>query len=196
MNAELRDKWNRQYRDAEPGNQAPCEVLRDNLFLLPDSGTALDLACGLGANAIVLAEHGLDVTALDASSIAVEKLRRYASRHALTIKAMEENISQDSLPPCAYDVIVISRFLDRNLTDAIIRAIKPGGLLFYQTFIREKVSEVGPQNPTYLLETNELLRLFSLLRTVFYRENARIGDRRQGLRNETQFIGQKPLHNH
>jgi 2-polyprenyl-3-methyl-5-hydroxy-6-metoxy-1,4-benzoquinol methylase len=138
MSTAQENKWNRFYLEAEAGNQAPTEVLSDNAYLLPNSGTALDLACGLGANAIFLAELGMTVTALDISSIAIEKLRGYASRHAFRIEAKQDDISFTSLAPTAYDVIVISRFLDRTLTDAIINALKPGGLLFYQTFKRQR----------------------------------------------------------
>lgn len=192
MTAELEGKWNNRYREAEPGRQAPAEILSDNAFLLPESGSALDLACGLGANAIFLAERGFSVTALDISSVAIAKLKNHASRHALRIEARQQAIGPASLNPAAYDVIVISRFLDRTLTEAIINALRPGGLLFYQTFTREKIGADGPNNPAYLLEANELLTLFAALRTVFYRENALLGDVRQGLRNEAQFIGQKP----
>ncbi|WP_024296934.1 class I SAM-dependent methyltransferase [Methylomicrobium lacus] len=189
---ELREKWNRIYGQDEPGKQAPAPVLSENAFLLPPEGTALDLASGLGANAIFLAEHGMQVTALDISGVAIEKLHAYAGRHRLPIEAGQETISPASLPPSAFDVIVIGRFLDRSLTDAIINALKPGGLLFYQTFTRLKVNAEGPSNPAYLLDTHELLDLFAPLRTVFYRDNAAIGDIHRGLRNEAQFIGQKP----
>jgi tellurite methyltransferase len=188
----LQEKWDRIYSRDEPGRQTPAPVLTENAFLLPPAGISLDLASGLGANAIFLAEHGLKVTALDISSAAIEKLNAYALNHRLAIEAKQEAIGPASLPSSAFDVIAISRFLDRSLTGAIINALKPGGLLFYQTFTRLKVTAEGPDNPAYLLETNELLDLFSPLRTVYYRENAAIGDIRQGLRNEAQFVGQKP----
>lgn len=187
----LREKWDRIYSCDEPGKEAPTMVLAENAYLLPPAGDALDLASGLGANAIFLAEHGLKVTALDISTIAIEKLKAYADHRQLAIDAKLEAITPGSLQPAAFDVIVISRFLDRSLKDAIISALKPGGLLFYQTFTRLKVTAAGPNNPAYLLEPNELLNLFSPLRTVFYRENAGIGDISQGLRNEAQFVGQK-----
>jgi len=191
MNA-LIEKWNRIYRQDEPGQQTPAPVLTENAHLLPLEGHALDLASGLGANAIFLAERGLKVCALDISGVAIEKLRAHAGRHQLAIDAKQEAIGPASLSPHAYDVIVISRFLDRSLTDAIINALKPSGLLFYQTFTRLKVNGEGPSNPAYLLDANELLDLFAPLRTVFYRDNAAIGDIRRGLRNEAQFVGQKP----
>jgi tellurite methyltransferase len=189
---ELREKWDRIYSRDEPGKQAPAPVLAENAFLLPPAGDALDLASGLGANAIFLAEQGLTVTALDISATAIDKLKAYAARRQLAIDARQEAIGPASLPSSAFNVIVISRFLDRSLKDGIIEALKPRGLLFYQTFTRLKVAAEGPNNPAYLLETNELLDLFSPLQTVFYRENADIGDIRQGLRNEAQFVGQKP----
>ena len=185
-------KWNQFYnsQSCQESYQA-VQVLIENDFLLPITGTALDLACGLGANAIFLAELGLAVTAWDISIVAIDKLTSYAVQQGLNINASQEKIVADSLTECSFDVIVVSRFLDRTLSDAIIGALKPDGLLFYQTFTREKTSRTPPNNPDYLLTENELLALFSPLRVIFYRENALIGEQQRGLRNEAQFIGQK-----
>jgi tellurite methyltransferase len=185
------EKWDRLYRELEPGQSSPAQVLSENDFLLPGSGNALDLACGLGANAIFLAQRGLAVTALDLSSVAIEKLSEYALTHRLSIDARKQNIDCLFFPKSVYDVIVISRFLDRALRDAIIEALKPEGLLFYQTYTQEKQEDLGPHNPEFLLAVNELLIMFSALRVVFYRENGLIGKRQRGLRNEAQFIGRK-----
>ena len=88
----------------------------------------------------------------------------------------------NSFTEYCFDVIVVSRFLDRTLSDAIIGALKPDGLLFYQTFTREKTSPKPPNNPDYLLTENELLALFSPLRVIFYRENALIGESATGFK--------------
>lgn len=47
----LIDKWNAIYSQTDPDNSV-VSVLSDYAFLLPITGTALDLACGLGNNAI------------------------------------------------------------------------------------------------------------------------------------------------
>jgi len=190
MNA-LCEKWNRVYSPLAPGGQSPASVLGDNEFLLGQNGKALDLACGLGANAVFLALRGFDVTALDISSVAIEKLRAYAEAQQLAIDARVADITPACLPPGAFDVIVVSRFLDRSLADALMTALKPDGLLFYQTFTRLKVNAQGPNNPNYLLAEAELPELFAPLGTVYYRDNAALGDLRRGLRNEAQFIGRK-----
>jgi len=185
------NKWNHIYSQSGHECYTAVEVLTENDFLLPTIGCALDLASGLGANAIFLAEQGLAVTAWDISVVAIDKLTAYAVQQGLNINACQEKIMADSFTQCSFDVIVVSRFLDRTLSDAIIGALKPDGLLFYQTFTREKTSPKPPNNPDYLLTENELLALFSPLRVIFYRENALIGEQQLGLRNEAQFVGQK-----
>jgi SAM-dependent methyltransferase len=184
-------KWDHKYSQSGQDRNPAIQVLTENDFLLPATGIALDLASGLGANAIFLAGKGLAVTARDISLIAIEKLTAYAVQQGLNINACQEKIVADSFIECSFDVIVVSRFLDRTLSDAIIGALKPDGLLFYQTFTREKTSPKPPNNPDYLLGCSELLALFSPLRVIFYRENALIGNQLRGLRNEAQFVGQK-----
>ncbi len=187
----LIDKWNKIYSQPGQENYSAVQVLTENDFLLPATGTALDVACGQGANAIFLAEQGLVVTAWDISSAAIDKLTSYSVYRKLKVNACQQKITAYSFSECSFDVIVVSRFLDRTLSDAIIGALKPDGLLFYQTFSREKTSPKPPNNPDYLLGCNELLAMFSSLRVVFYRENALVGEQMRGLRNEAQFIGQK-----
>lgn len=186
----LRSKWDEVYSKRAQSVDA-AEVLQENRHLLPEQGRGLDLACGLGGSALLLAAQGLSVDAWDISVVALAKLRECASRRQFAIETRQCLISPDRLPIDHYDVIVVSRFLDRSLSNAIMGALKPEGLLFYQTFTRNKLDQQGPRNPDYLLECNELLTLFSPLSVVYYREYARIGDLRYGNRNEACYIGRK-----
>jgi tellurite methyltransferase len=47
---------------------------------LPDDGRALDLACGLGGNSILLAQQGLKVDAWDIADVPVAALQELALR--------------------------------------------------------------------------------------------------------------------
>lgn len=186
----LQTKWDAIYQNYHGATQA-AEVLVNNRFLLPPQGKALDLACGLGGNALLLAEAGLQVEAWDISPIALAQLQKQAQLRRLTIDTQQKNISPESLLADSFDVIVISRFLDRALCNAIMAALKPSGLLFYQTFTRNKLDQSGPSNPDYLLASNELLRLFQPLTLLFYQEYTQLGDVRLGNRNEACLVGQK-----
>lgn len=188
----LQAKWDEIYSQA-PQQTTAAEVLAAHACLLPKRGRALDLACGLGGNALFLAEAGLSVDAWDISAVALQALQISAAQRQLSIDIRQCDIAPIILPTDSYDVIVISRFLDRALSNAIMAALKAGGLLFYQTFTREKLDRQGPSNPDYLLASNELLRLFAPLTLIFYQEYAGIGDLQRGDRNEARFIGQKPL---
>ena len=67
------EKWNSRYADRSPADQQACEILQEYAHLLPSDGKALELASGLGGNALFLAQQGLNTTAWDISSLAVEK---------------------------------------------------------------------------------------------------------------------------
>lgn len=185
-------KWDGIYRGLPPdGTPEPARVLAENAHLLPPTGTALDLACGLGGNALFLARRGLETHAYDISPVAIELLSVSALSLRLTLRAEVRDALSRPPEPASFDVIVISRFLERSLAGCLVDALRPGGLLFYQTFIRDKATATGPSNPAYLLDANELLDLFRGLRLVAYREEGRIGDLTLGLRNEAWLIGQK-----
>jgi len=93
--------------------------------------------------------------------------------------------------PEAFDVIVVSYFLNRDIISALIQALKPGGLIYYQTFTRQRISDRGPQRAEFRLADQELLHLFSELHILFYREEGCVGDVQKGFRDEAMLIGRK-----
>lgn len=196
MTDPIKDKWEKRYQssviDTENKYPLAAEVLRNNQHLLPESGRALDLACGLGANAICLAEHGLTTSAWDVSPSALEQLTTHAKKINLHIITYDRDVTAYPPEVNSFDVIVISRFLDRSLIPHIKNAIKPGGLIFYQTFTKEKVNESGPSNPDFLLDKNELLNCFHDWQILFYREEGITGNTELGFRNQAMLAAQKP----
>jgi len=187
---DLKDKWDRRYHQAR---QAPSalEVLVENAHLLPASGTALDLACGLGGNSLLLAERGLHTWAWDLSPVAIQALEQRAK--GLSLNAEVRDVTASPPEPGRFDVICVGHFLDRELCMHIAAALKPGGLLFYQTFSLERVDDSGPANTSYRLGPNELLALFPSLLLRFYRDEGGVGDSSQGFRNRAQLVAQRPL---
>lgn len=188
----IKDKWDKNYNSCSSDYPSPAEVLSQNQHLLPINGTALDLACGRGANAICLAENGLSVTGWDISSTALEHLSQNAKEKGLIIDSEARDISKLPPEPDSFDVIVVSHFLDRTLMDNIRNAIKPNGLIYYQTFIKDKVDKTGPGNPDYLLASNELLTTFNDWNVIVYREEGKTGNVESGFRNQAMIIAQKP----
>jgi len=187
-----RQKWDVRHSEAEGlGNTA--RVLTENIHLLPTSGKALDLACGRGANALLLADAGLEVAAWDQSPVAIQRLDQAAQESGIQINSEVRDIVGQ--PPAAgsYDVILVAHFLDRSLSGSIIAALNPGGLLFYQTFTRNKVTESGPSDAARRLADNELLEMFSPLQPRVYREELLLGDQSLGWRDMAMLVAQKKI---
>ena len=76
-----REKWDNNYRGSTVDFPRPCHVLDEYGYLLPASGNALDIACGLGGNALLLAAAGLNTTAVDISEVAIDKLQELSLIH-------------------------------------------------------------------------------------------------------------------
>ncbi len=188
----MRAQWDARYRTVGR-SPAAASVLSENRHLLPASGDALDLACGLGANALLMARQGLQVWAWDLSPVAIERLNGAACQTGGPLIAEVRDVETMPPEPGRFDVIVVTHFLDRKLAPAIEAALRPGGLLFYQTFTREAVTESGPSNPAYRLGVNELLTLFPNLILRFYREEGCVGDCHRGTRDLAQMVAQRPI---
>lgn len=187
----LREQWDRRHGEAaEIG--PPAEVLLENAHLLPRQGVALDLACGRGANALWVASHtALEVHAWDFSAVAVARLQREAGARGLRVDAQVRDVLAKPPPASAFDVIVVGYFLERALFPHLMASLRPGGLLFYQTFTRDAVSARGPSTPEWRLGTNELLGLLPGLVVRAYREEGMLGDTRRGLRDVACVVAQR-----
>lgn len=159
---DIASKWNAQYAWSGKPLPAPAEVLTRGERWLPGNGKALDLACGRGASALWLQARGFETHAWDISQTAIAQLQARAGGQAL--QAIVRDVEKRAPQPASFDVIVVCRFLHRPLCPAIADALRPGGMLFYQTFTH------GLSNPDYLLEPNELLTLFPTLNVSWYFE--------------------------
>lgn len=192
MSDTLENKWNKIYSKATTPITA-CPLLQEQSFLLPAGGRALDLACGRGGNALLLAQRGFAVDAWDLSAVGIKQLEEQAAEVSMTDKVMANvrDVIAEPPPENTYDVIVASYFLHRPLSEALEKALKPNGLLFYQTFHENKLSDSGPKSPDYLLQSNELLHLFPTLTTVYYQEFVDEGDVTKGDRNCGCLVAKK-----
>lgn len=192
VDMETQRRWDERYRDSSVPLPA-VRVLAENAHLLPRTGVALDLACGLGGNALLLARCGLTTYAWDISAVAIEKLQALARAENLPVIAETRDVLERPVEAQRFDVIVCTRFLERRLTQALFDALRPGGLLYYQTFTRLRMSDEGPGKDEWRLADGELLTMFAPLVPVVYREERLLGELSAGLRNEALLVARKPV---
>jgi SAM-dependent methyltransferase len=164
-------------RSGESGPQiiprmTPAAWLTDHAGLLPARAQALDLACGRGRNTLWLAERCASVLALDRDAVAIDQVRADALARRLPVTAVVTDLESGalSLGTSVFDVVVVIHYLHRPLFPALIAALRPGGVLVYETFTRAQAARGKPTNPDFLLEEGELRRLVAPLEILDWRE--------------------------
>jgi 2-polyprenyl-3-methyl-5-hydroxy-6-metoxy-1,4-benzoquinol methylase len=150
----------------------PTRWLVDHQHLLPEAGNALDVASGRGRNAIWLAGRGLDTVAIDRDVEAVAFVQRQAERLRLPLRASFADLEAGTttIAAASYDVIVVVHYLHRPLFPQLTGALRPRGLLVYETFTRAQAARGRPTNPDFLLEAGELRELVQPLDVLVERE--------------------------
>lgn len=150
----------------------PAAWLTAHRHLLPESGDALDVACGRGRNALWLAAQGFAVRAIDRDADAVAVVNAEARRRGVGLVAEVHDLEtgDPGLPSAAFDVVVATHYLHRPLFPHLVTALRPGGVLVYETFTRAQAVRGKPTNPAFLLEPGELVTLVRPLEILAGRE--------------------------
>ncbi len=188
MNEDVARFWDERYRSEEAiPERGPADFLVANVSLLPPigrapsagsgrapstgSGQVLDVAMGSGRNALYLASLGYDVTGVDISPVAVARCRAEAARRRLSIEAVCADLDSYDLPRQAFAAVLNFYYLQRDLCPPLVEALRPGGLLIFETFtLGQRRFGWGPQQEAFLLRPGELRELFPTLETLAYRE--------------------------
>lgn len=135
--------WNERYllkeRAGEDFDAAPASLVMDTVTRL-ERGSALDLACGTGRNALWLAARGWDVTAVDGASAAIEALRNRVVESGLHIEAKLADLEKHEfqIEPLTWDLILVCYYLQRDLLEPAKKGVRPGGIVLVIVHIPEK----------------------------------------------------------
>ena len=162
---QAQQKWDQRHQHGQCAEQ-PARVLAEYADLLPQSGEALDLASGLGRNARFLVKRALTTHAWDFSPMALTQIEAWSKQTGVNLHLKCIDLEQDFEFPQQFDVIVVSAFLYRPLLSKLPLALRPNGLLFYQTFSQtpdlQDQSKL-PTNPNFVLKSGELAESFASL---------------------------------
>jgi SAM-dependent methyltransferase len=155
----------------------------------PERRRALDVAMGRGRHALVLARAGFHTFGVDVKLDALVSACTAARNDGVAIHAWCADLTQHPLRAARFDLVVVTRYLQRDLFEALRRTVRPGGFVLYETFTTaQRALNSGPKSPDHLLEPGELRARFDVAgwTTVFYEETrepealARITARRSG----------------
>lgn len=150
--------WDARYA-AQPWmfGQAPNRYLESQAPRLPTRGHALALGDGEGRNGVWLAQHGLQVTAVDWSAAGLARAAALAAERGVPLATEAADLAAWDWPTARYDLIAwIFLHLpppDRAAVVAgALRALAPGGLLVLECFSPAQGGRRsgGPREPALL----------------------------------------------
>lgn len=147
---------------------SPEGLLVENIKYLKN-GSVLDVACGDGRNSIFLLEKGFEVTGIDFSIKALEKLEHFAARRNLKIYTKQVDLTaEDAFKALqVFDNIVINHYrLSLDNIKELENHISEGGILFVCGFghkhkVYSKIKEedlIKPEDFESLHSSFELVR--------------------------------------
>ena len=131
--------WDQRYRShptALWSGQPNDHLVNETIGLVP--GSALDVGCGEGADAIWLAERGWSVTAVDLSIVALQRAAARADQVGAEVAARIEWVHEDLTiwdPGLARFELVSAQYMHlpsiprRALFERLAAAVAPGGSL-------------------------------------------------------------------
>ncbi len=176
-------KWDEKYGEGYGSGGKPEEVLVRAVEDVP-AGWALDLACGLGRNALHLAALGWKVTALDSSLVAIDSLPRTVDARCVDLESPDFRIAPDT-----YDLICDCYYLHRELFPQIRGGLKTGGLFVGVIPMPDDDPAVPAMNPAYLCKPGELQALFARWEILHSYEGKPGGD--TGRRRVAELIAKR-----
>jgi methyl halide transferase len=165
--------WDTAYREGTPSWDAGrphAELARvlDEYRLRPQ--TVLEIGCGTGADAIVLARRRFEVTAVDCSPIAIERARLRAEQADAVLRFVLEDIYAFGRTAGQFDFVYDAGLyhavrqvnLERYL-DMLWRITRPGSYYLCLAGAPSEPTEDGPPQVTDDEMHNELGRLFEFV---------------------------------
>jgi SAM-dependent methyltransferase len=128
---------------------------------LVERGPVLDVACGAGRHAVLFAERGLEVVAVDREAQRIPGVR-----------FVQADLESAPWPFAGerFAAIVVTNYLHRPLLKTLEAALAEDGVLIYETFMVGNERYGRPSNPAFLLRPAELLQAFASLTPLAFEQ--------------------------
>jgi SAM-dependent methyltransferase len=196
--------WDQRY--AAPGfayGTVANDFLVAHAARLPERGEILSLAEDEGRNAVYLASLGFRVTAVDSSAVGLGKARQLAAERGVEVATVHADLADFDLGAERWDGIIsiwchTLAPLRRRLHDAVVRALRPGGVFLLEAYTPAQLEYLtgGPRTADLLMtlaELREELGALSLWHAEELVRDVHEGDYHKGRSAVVQVIARKPV---
>ncbi|WP_263833384.1 class I SAM-dependent methyltransferase [Sulfurospirillum oryzae] len=204
----MQEFWNEKFQTKNLiYGEAPNNFIKENIELLLQAKNVMCLGEGEGRNAIYLADKGLVVEALDASDVALLKLRRRAKESYVFIKT-RHTLLEYWKPEQLYDAVIctylhLPKQNQKMLFEKSIEALNPNGYFIAELFSESQVhfESGGPKNIALLYDLNDILDIVKSLPCKIHKLAQEVvvlseGDKHVGRASVIRIILQKLAQDH
>ncbi len=155
--------WDQRYnREDYVYGTEPNDFLRQHVTSLP-AGRVLCLAEGEGRNAVFLAQQGFQVTAVDASSVGLQKAQRLARQRGVDIETVHADLANFVIEPQRWDAIVsifchVPASIREMLHRQVVMGLREGGVLLLEAYTPKQIEygTGGPPVPELTMQLSDL----------------------------------------
>jgi 2-polyprenyl-3-methyl-5-hydroxy-6-metoxy-1,4-benzoquinol methylase len=161
----------------------------------------LCLGEGEGRNSVYLAKLGCEVTAVDLSSVALEKLQNLAKENSVNINSVCADLAEFDLGHERWDVIVsiwchLPSVVRQPLHQRLVASLKPGGHFILESYTPNQIAKAtgGPKDVDMLLTTSLItqeLAGLEILKADEFDRDVREGIGHNGMSSVVQVFARK-----
>jgi len=195
--------WDNRYAGSDfVFGTAPNAFLASVAEQIP-AGPVLCLAEGEGRNAVHLARRGHAVTAVDQSSVGLEKAAQLAAQAGVTLTTCVADLTDYSISKDAWAGVVsifchLPPALRRSVHARVVAGLRPGGVFVLEAYHPAQLSFAtgGPKEVTLLMTLADLRTELGGLEFVHARECEREvveGSGHTGRAAVVQVVARRPL---
>jgi len=165
-------RWDERYRlGRRAANMKPdAWALAQKHYL--SGGRALDVACGRGRHTLWLARLGYKVDAVDISYEGLRGLADVLEREEMAdrVRLIHADLEHWRPKSTCYDLILVTRYLNRDLLTTFGQALRPQGLVLYRTFHTDWLKIHPEFTAAYMLQPGEFTTVFADWEWLAYEE--------------------------
>ena len=197
--------WDEKFKQQEYlyGTQ-PSQFIVAQQNWLKSGQKALSIADGEGRNSVFMSEKGVQVTAMDSSSIGIAKAQKLAGSRSVEVNFQHADLLEWQWEVNTYDLVaaIFIQFAGPDFRAKIfagmIKTLVPGGILLLHGYTPRQL-EYGTGGPSKasLLYTKEMLsevfKTMEIIRLEEYNRKIQEGAGHSGMSALIDLIARKPL---
>jgi hypothetical protein len=180
----------------------PNDFLIASVGLLQPGSQILCLAEGEGRNGVYLASLGHRVTAVDSSSVGLEKALSLAEKRGVSIDIVEADLDDFVIQPDSFQAIIsifchLPTAVRARLHHNVCEGLAPGGIFILEGYAKKQINNDtgGPRKLELLMDLEDLkgeLHPLELSHAVETERDIREGAYHSGIGAVVQIIGTRP----